>query len=185
MKSEREKMLAGELYLAADADLVAARLRCRLLLADFNASAPDDLGRRRDALSQLLGALGAEAWIEPPFWCDYGFNLGVGARFYANFNLTVLDCAPVQIGDDVMIGPSVGLYTAEHPLDPDERLRGLERARPILIGDHVWLGGGVIVLPGVCIGAGTTVGAGSVVTRDLPANVLAAGNPCRVLRSLR
>jgi maltose O-acetyltransferase len=183
-KTEYQKMLAGESYLANDPALVAARLQARRLLRAFNDAAPDDEDGRRRTLAALLGAMGPGGWIEPPFRCDYGPQIRVGARFYANFDCVFLDCAPVEIGDDVMLGPGVHLYTATHPVDPDERASGLELARPIRIGSKVWLGGGTIVGPGVSIGAGTTVGAGSVVTRDLPARVVAVGNPCRVVREL-
>ena len=184
-KTEYEKMLAGEPYLASDRELVAARLRARMLLRAFNNAAPDDgEGRHRSLAAALLGAMGPGGWIEPPFRCDYGAQIRVGARFYANFDCVFLDCAPIEVGDDVMLGPGVHLYTATHPLDPEERASGVELARPIRIGAKAWLGGGTIVGPGVSIGAGTTVGAGSVVTRDFPARVVAVGNPCRVVREL-
>ena len=184
MHSEKEKMLAGELYLASDAELVAERLQCRQLLRAFNASDPADEEGRRRTLARLFGRVGENTVIEPPFSCDYGGNISVGARFYANFQCVILDPGLVEIGDDVFLGPGVQIYTATHPLDAAERIRGPELARPVRIGARVWLGGGTIVLPGVTIGDGTTIGAGSVVTRDVPAGVMAAGNPCRVLRIL-
>jgi maltose O-acetyltransferase len=183
-RSEKEKMLAGELYLASDAELVAERLQCRQLLRAFNDSDPADEDGRRRTLARLFGRVGENAVIEPPFFCDYGGNISVGARLYANFQCVILDPGRVEIGDDVFLGPAVQIYTATHPLDAAERIRGPELARPVRIGARVWLGGGTIVLPGVTIGDGTTIGAGSVVTRDVPAGVLAAGNPCRVLRIL-
>ena len=171
-------MLGGELYDASDPELTAARARARELLARFNVR-PD-----RSLLEELLASVGAEALIEPPFHCDYGFNISVGERFYANVNCVFLDCAPISIGDRVLFGPAVQLYAATHPVDAETRRRGLEHALPITIGDDVWIGGGAIVLPGRAIGAGAVVGAGSVVTRDVPAGSLVAGNPSRPLREL-
>lgn len=184
MRSERDKMLAGELYSGMDPELVAARSRCRRLLREYEATDPDDAAGRAAILARLFGAVGPGAIIEPPFRCDYGVYTTIGARFYANFGCVILDCNRVTIGDDVLFAPNVQLYTAEHPVDAEQRARGPELARPITIGDKVWLGGGAIVLPGVTIGAGTTIGAGAVVTRDVPAGVLAAGNPCKVIRVL-
>lgn len=183
-------MLAGDLYLATDPQLVAERLACRRLLKRLNDSEPVDpadasaVGDRLALLRALLGNVGDGAWIEPPFHCDYGQNIQVGARFYANFQCIVLDCAKVTIGDDVFFAPGVHVYTATHPIDAATRVAGPELAKPVTIGDRVWLGGGTIVLPGVTIGSGTVVGAGSVVTRSLPDNVVAAGNPCVVRRQL-
>lgn len=184
VRSEKEKMIAGELYLPSDAQLTAERLRCRQLLRSFNGSDPADEEGRARTLRSLLGHAGHDAFIEPPFHCDYGYNIRVGARFYANFLCVILDPAAVDIGDDVFFGPGVHIYTATHPVDAAERVRGPELARPVRIGSRVWIGGGSILLPGVTIGDGTTIGAGSVITRDVPAGVAAAGNPCRVLRVL-
>ncbi len=169
----REQMLAGELYNALDPELVEARRNARLLLARYNATGD------REALTALFGRLADDAIVEAPFHCDYGFNISVGMRFYANVDCVFLDCAPIEIGDHVLLGPGVHLYTATHPLDSAERRRGLELAKPIVVGDDVWLGGGAIVLPGVTIGARAVVGAGSVVTRDVPADDRVAGNPAR------
>jgi maltose O-acetyltransferase len=169
----RERMLAGELYDALDPELVEARERARALLARYNAT------RDRQALVELLGRLADDAVVEPPFHCDYGFNIAVGERFYANVNCVFLDCAPIEIGRHVLLGPAVHLYTATHPFDPAKRREGLESAKPITIGDDAWLGGGTIVLPGVTIGDRAVVGAGSVVTRDVPADSRIAGNPAR------
>ena len=163
-------MLAGELYDARDPELVAARARARELLVRFNAQ-PD-----RSLLEELLGSVGPEAVIEPPFHCDYGFHISVGERFYANVGCVFLDCAPISIGDGVLLGPAVQLYAATHPLDAETRRRGLEYALPISIGDDVWIGGGAIVLP--------VVGAGSVVTKDIAADAIVAGNPARAVRHL-
>ncbi|HZI11240.1 MAG TPA: sugar O-acetyltransferase [Myxococcus sp.] len=184
-RTEREKMLAGELYLATDPELSAARSRARKLVRAYNATDDEEAGVRQELLSQLLGSVGPGVWIEPPFQCDYGTHIHLGARVFINFQCVILDCNRVTIGDDVAIGPGVHIYAATHPLDPDERIKGPELARPVSIGAKVWLGGGAIILPGVTIGEGTTIAAGSVVTKDVPPYVLAGGNPCRVIRALR
>ncbi len=183
-QSEKEKMLAGELYIAADPELAAERLRARELLAQYNASPPADPALRRALLDQLLGGHGERIEIEPPFYCDYGSHIFAGDNLYMNFGCVVLDCNRITLGRNVFCGPGVQLLAAHHPLDPRQRTAGPELASPISIGSDVWLGGGVIVCPGVTIGEGTTIGAGSVVTRDIPPRVLAAGNPCRVIRQL-
>jgi maltose O-acetyltransferase len=183
-RSEREKMLAGELYDASDPQLSAMRLRARQLTRRYNQSREDEGDLRFSLLRELLGATGKHANIEPPFYCDYGGNIYIGDNFFMNFGGMILDCNVVRIGTNVQCGPSVQLLAATHPLVAAERIAGPERSAPISIGDNVWLGGGVIVCPSVTIGANTTIGAGSVVTRDIPANVFAAGNPCRVIRSL-
>ncbi len=182
--TEREKMLCGELYLAADPELAEARRRARRLTRLYNATTEEESARRGELLRELLGGVGEQATIEPPFHCDYGCQIYLGERFYANFGLIALDCADIRIGDDVMLGPSVQLYAATHPLDAAARVAGPELARPITIGHRVWIGGGAILCPGISIGDDTTIGAGSVVTRNIPAGVFAAGNPCRVMRSL-
>lgn len=176
-------MLAGEPYLAHDPGLIAARRRAQVLLARFNAAPPEDDAGRAEALAALLGALGEGTLVQPPFRCDYGTQIAIGARSFLNYGCVLLDCAPIAIGAEVQIGPGVHLYTATHPIDAAERRAGWESALPIAIGDGAWLGGGVIVCPGVSIGENSVIGAGSVVTRSLPANVVAAGNPCRVLRA--
>lgn len=183
-RSEREKMLAGEVYDSADSELAAGRLRARSLTRRFNESREDEGDLRLALLRELFGATGGSVSIEPPFHCDYGSNIFLGDGFYMNFGGIILDCNTVRIGANVQCGPSVHLLTAYHPLLAAERMTGAELASPIVIGENVWLGGGVIVCPGVTIGDNTTIGAGSVVTRDIPANVFAAGNPCRVIRSL-
>ncbi|MCU0366628.1 MAG: sugar O-acetyltransferase [Bacteroidales bacterium] len=183
MRSEKEKMISGEFYYAFDEELVRDRIRVRRLLQEYNSTKADETEKRLELLGKILKSEG-EIIIEPPFYCDYGYNIRAGKNFYANFSCTILDVNPVIIGDNVMFGPNVQIYTATHPLDPEERMKGLEHARGIVIGDNVWLAGGVILCPGVKIGDNTTIGAGSVVTRDIPARVLAAGNPCRVIRSL-
>jgi len=182
--TEKEKMLAGELYLAADEELLAERRKARHFTRLYNATIETEDAQRRAILSQLFGVIGDSISIEPPFQCDYGSNIFVGNNFYANFGCILLDCARIEIGDNVLLAPNVQLYTAHHPTDPQLRLTGKELASPITIGHNVWLGGGVIVCPNVRIGDNTTIGAGSVVTKDIPANVIAVGNPCRVLRHL-
>lgn len=182
--TEKEKMLAGELYLAADPELVKLRDRARQMTRAYNSTTEKEIDVRRAVMNRLLGKMSPTIEIEPPFRCDYGFNIFLGHSFYANFGVVILDCAPVTMGDDVKLGPNVQIYTAHHPLDPEIRASGQELASPITIGERVWVGGGAIILPGVTIGENTTIGAGSVVTRDIPANVVAAGNPCRVLRQL-
>ena len=177
-------MLAGDLYIADDPVLAAESRRAQTLTKAFNQSPPDDPELRRRILDELLGSLGEGTEIRPPFSCDYGYHVFVGARTFVNFGLVALDVARVTIGDDVQLGPCVQLLTPTHPLEPELRRAKGEAAAPITIADNVWLGGGVIVCPGVTIGADTVVGAGAVVTRDLPEGVLALGNPARVVRSL-
>lgn len=175
-------MLAGEPYDATDPELVADRRRCQETLRAFNNRPEQELSR--STLGELFAEVGPDTFIEPPFLCDYGFNISIGRDSFINYGGIVLDVATVTIGDEVRIATGVQLLTAEHPLDPVERRSGIELARPIRIGDGVWLGGGVIVCPGVSIGENAVIGAGSVVTRDVPAGVLAVGNPCRVVREL-
>ena len=183
-RTMRERMLAGDDYIADDPELAELSHVARDLTTAYNATGSRERPLRRHLLEQLLGAIGEETEIRPPFQVDYGTNVTIGARCFANFGLVALDVATITIGDDVQIGPNVQLLTPTHPLDPEPRRAKWEGAQPIVIGDNVWLGGGVIVCPGVTIGADTVVGAGAVVTRDLPARVLAVGNPARVIRSL-
>lgn len=183
-RSMRERMLAGDLYLADDPELAAASRRAQTLTARFNTLDPADRAARDALLRELLGAFGPGSEIRPPFHCDYGFQTMFGARSFANWGLLSLDVAPVSVGDDVQIGPHVQLLTATHPIAAGPRRAKWEAAEPVTIGDNVWLGGGVIVLPGVTIGADTVVGAGAVVPRDLPAGVVAVGNPARVVRDV-
>jgi maltose O-acetyltransferase len=183
-RSQRERMLAGELYIADDPELAAESLRAAKLTEQFNTSDPGDRESRRTVLRKLLGSLGAGAEIRPPLRCDYGYQIHVGARTFINFGAVFLDVAAITIGEDVQVGPNVLFLTATHPVEAAARRAKLESARPITIGDNVWLGGGAIILPGVTIGENTVVGAGAVVTKDVPANVVAVGNPARVLRSL-
>lgn len=175
-------MLAGDWYVPDDEELAADTRRRTELCAAFNAEPPAE--ERRRILAELLGSLGADVGIRPPFRCDFGYHITIGDRTFVNFGAVFLDAAPITLGADVQIGPNVQLLTPTHELDPARRRAGWERALPVTIGDNVWLGGGVIVCPGVTIGPDTVVGAGSVVTRDLPAGVLAVGNPARVVREL-
>ncbi len=184
MTSEREKMLAGQMYNALDPELVLARRRARDLCQALNATRDIQTDERAAILRDLIGIAGDGVWIEPPFYCDYGTNISLGRKVFFNFNCVVLDVAAVTIGDFCLFGPSVQIYTATHPLSAVERRGGLEYAKPIEIGSDVWVGGGAIICPGVKIGSGAVIGAGSVVTRDVPERVFAAGNPCRVIREV-
>ncbi|MDX2161922.1 MAG: sugar O-acetyltransferase [bacterium] len=183
-RSMRERMLAGELYIADDPQLAVESRRAASLVHHFNHSDPADPQARRALLIDLLGALGEGSEIRPPLLCDYGYQIHIGARTFINFGAVLLDVGRITIGDDVQFGPNVQLLTPTHPLDPEQRRAKLEAAEPITIANNVWLGGGVIVLPGVSIGENTVVGAGAVVTKDLPANVVAVGNPARIIRQL-
>lgn len=184
MKSELEKMLTGELYNAYDTQLVDLRAKARTLLSQYNQTPYEQIEERKLLLKQLLGNFNGNIDIQAPFYCDYGCNIFAGENLYANFNCVILDCAKVFLGNNVFLGPNVQLYAGTHPLIASERIKGLEFALPINIGNNVWLGGGVIVCPGVTIGDNTTIGAGSIVVKDIPSNVLAAGNPCRVIKEL-
>jgi maltose O-acetyltransferase len=183
MQSERDKMVAGELYDALDPELVASRDRARDLCRTLNATREAEQDTRRDLLRQLFGKGGETVWMQPPFFCDYGWNIELGERVFFNFNCIVLDVCPVTIGDFTLFGPGVQILTPMHPLDPELR-RKQEYGKPIHIGSDVWVGGGALILPGVRIGSKTVIGAGSVVTRDIPDEVFAAGNPCRVIRPI-
>ncbi|EIM30979.1 MULTISPECIES: sugar O-acetyltransferase [Microvirga] len=183
MYTEREKMLAGELYDALDPDLVAERYRARDLCQKFNASRDVEEHLRRDLCKQIFAKGGDTVWIQPPFYCDYGSNIELGEGIFFNFNCIILDVCRVRIGDYTLFGPAVQILTPMHPLDPALR-RKQQYGKPIEIGSEVWVGAGALILPGVSIGSGTVIGAGSVVTRDVPAGVFAAGNPCRVTREI-
>ena len=184
MSSHKQRMLSGEPYLASDPELVADHERARLLVERFNSTSVTDGEERLALLRRLLGGLGEGTEIKPPLQCDYGFTIRIGARSFINYGAVILDSAPVTIGDEVQIATNVQLLTATHPLEAEPRRNAWESASPISLADGVWLGGGVIVCPGVSIGENTVVGAGSVVIRDLPARVLAVGNPCRAVREL-
>ena len=183
MRSEMEKMLAGELYDPMDAGLVLARDRARDLCQDLNATREAQRDERRRIASELFGSGGETVWLQPPFYCDYGSNILLGERAFFNFNCVVLDVCRVTIGDFTLFGPAVQIYTATHPMNAELR-RSQEYARPIEVGSDVWVGGGAILCPGVRVGSRSVIGAGSVVTRDIPEGVFAAGNPCRVIREI-
>lgn len=183
MPTEREKMLAGELYDPIDAELVRARNRARDLCQDLNATRESEQEVRRRILIELFGRGGDSVWMQPPFFCDYGSNILLGERVFFNFNCVVLDVCLVKIGDFSQFGPAVQIYTATHPMNAELR-RKQEFAKPIEIESDVWVGGGAIICPGVKISSKSVIGAGSVVTRDIPAGVFAAGNPCRVIREI-
>jgi len=184
MKTEKEKMLSGELYDPLDAELVADRLRARQLIKALNDSSEEDTASRAQVLKALIPNASDQLWIQPPFYCDYGFNLHIGERVFFNFNCVVLDVMAVRIGSRSMFGPNVQIYTATHPLDHEERASGVEYAKGIVIGEDVWVGGSAVICPGVTIGDRSVIGAGSVVTKDIPSDVFAAGNPCRVIRPI-
>lgn len=183
--TEKEKCQQGLIYDANyDKELLAEREHAKEVLYDYNRLRPSKQEEKSDLLKKLLGKTGESFIIEPPFNCDYGYNIEVGENFYANVNLCILDGAKVCIGDNAFIAPNVGIYTAGHPLDATRRNQGLEYAYPVTIGHNVWIGAGVIILPGVTIGDNCVIGAGSVVTKNIPANSLAVGNPCRVIREI-
>lgn len=182
--TEKEKMLRGELYQAWDEELVQERLRARKFTREFNQSSEHDSDYRNRLIRELFGSSGEELGIEPPFYCDYGYNIHVGEGFFANFDCVFLDVCKITIGDRVLLGPKVQVYTATHPINAEDRKTGLEYGKQVNIGNDVWISGGAIINPGVSIGDNTVIGSGSVVTRDMPANVFAAGNPCRVVRQL-
>ena len=184
MTTPKQRMLAGEPYIADDPEIAADGLRAARLLQRYNASPPDDPEGRAALLRELFGAVGEDTVIRPLLHCDYGYQTTIGARTFANWGLVLLDVGRITIGDDVQLGPNVALLTATHPVEPGPRRDKWEAAEPITLGDNVWLGGGAIVLPGVTIGADTVVGAGAVVTKDLPAGVVAVGNPARIVRHL-
>lgn len=184
--TEKEKMLAGMIYDANnDKALIAERQRCKEMCRDYNDLRPSDMAGRDGLIRQILGSTGGEILVEQPFFCDYGYNIHVGKNFYANFNMVILDEAPVTFGDNVFIAPNCGFYTAGHPLEAVERNLGLEYAKPIRVGNNVWFGANVTVVPGVTIGDNCVIGAGSVVVKDIPDNSLAVGNPCRVIRTIK
>lgn len=182
--SEREKMLRGELYDPLDPELCADRRRARLLCLELNNTRDDETQERARLIRALIPAAGRGTWLQPPFHCDYGTNITLGDKVFFNFNCVVLDVAPVRIGSSVLFGPAVQIYAATHPLRAAERRTGLEAGKPVEIGDEAWIGGGAIICPGVRIGARSVIGAGSVVTRDIPDDVFAAGNPCRIVRPI-
>jgi maltose O-acetyltransferase len=183
METEKEKMLAAEMYDATDPQLAAERQRARDLCKSLNKSHDNEQELRNRIIRELFGSAGDAVWIEPPFYCDYGSNISLGSKVFLNFNCIILDPGAV-IESNVLLGPSVQIYTATHPMSASERLNYLEFARPVKVGSDVWVGGGAIICPGVRIGTKSVIGAGSVVTHDIPAGVFASGNPCRIIREL-
>lgn len=184
MRTEKERMLAGDLYLANNEELRADFRRSRQLTRLFNHTTEEQIEYRKQLLKELFEKTGEELYIEPPFHCDYGCHISVGENFYANFDCIILDVGKVKIGKNVMFAPRVGVYTAGHPIDAEVRVRGLEFGTAVTIGDNVWVGANAVINPGVTIGSNVVIGSGSVVTKDIPDNVVAAGNPCRVLREI-
>ena len=177
-------MIAGEMYDPLDKQLVEERLQTRLLVQALNDTRENETSERSSVLTKLLPNAAPDVWIQPPFYCDYGYNMKVGERVFFNFNCVVLDVAPVIIGSRSKLGPNAQVYTATHPLNHQERSSGREYAKPVVIGEDVWIGGSAVICPGVTIGDRSVIGAGSVVTKDIPSDVFAAGNPCRVIRRL-
>jgi maltose O-acetyltransferase len=184
MRTEKEKMLAGELYHALDPQLRSERRRARLLLKALNDTRDDEVQKRARLIKELIPSTGKGVWIEPPFYCDYGSNMTLGDNVFLNFNCVILDVVSVRIGFGVLLGPAVQIYAATHPIRAAERRTGLECGMPIVIGDEVWIGGGAIICPGVTIGSRSVIGAGSVVTKNIPDDVFGAGNPGRVIRNI-
>ncbi len=183
MKTEYQKMLAGELYDAGDKELLTLRIKAREMMQEYNQTSFDK-AKRLVILEKLLGKVGRNIDIQTPFFCDYGCHIETGDNFFANFNCVFLDCNYIKFGDNVFLGPAVQVYAAYHPIDAAERINGPELASPVIIGNNVWIGGGSIICAGVTIGDNTTIGAGSVVVKDIPANAVAVGNPCRVIKNL-
>jgi maltose O-acetyltransferase len=184
MATEKEKMLNGDLYDAGDPELVAEREHARTLTRRYNRTTADDRRERRELLDELFGSCGDDCHIEPPFRCDYGYNIHVGGNCYANFDCVILDVCRVEIGQDCRIAPGVHIYTATHPLDPAERATGLEYGKPVTVGDNVWIGGQAVLNPGVTVGDNAVVASGSVVTEDVPEAVVVRGNPATVVKEL-
>ncbi|MEF2877697.1 MAG: sugar O-acetyltransferase [Blautia sp.] len=182
--TNKEKMSNGEYYTSLDEKLTEEREWAKDMLFEFNGLRPSLRDKREQIIRRLFGKVGKNCWIESPFNCDYGYNITVGDNFYTNTNCCILDCAKVTIGNNVWIGPNVGIYTPEHAFDPEERAAGYEHALPVVIQDNVWLCGGVTITGGVTIGAGSIIGAGAVVVKDIPCGVIAAGNPARVIRKI-
>ena len=186
MMTEKEKMLAGELYDAnSNPDLIEERKAAKDLCFDFNHLRPSDTDAQQQIIRKLLGKTGGRFEIIAPFYCDYGYNTEIGENFFANHNTVILDCAKVRFGNNVFVAPNCGFYTAGHPLDAERRNQGLEYAKPITIGNDVWIGAGVHVMPGVTIGNNVVIGAGSIVVKDIPDNSVAVGNPCKVIKTIK
>jgi len=184
MRTEKEKMLAGELYLADDALLVEDRKKARKLTRLYNNTTETEGGKRRELLTELLGSTGKSFSIEPTFKCDYGYNIHIGENFYANYDCVFLDVCKIQIGDNCFLAPGVHIYTATHPLNPIERSSGAEFAKPVTIGNNVWIGGRSVINPGVTLGDNVVVASGAIVTKDVPNNVVVGGNPARIIKNI-
>jgi maltose O-acetyltransferase len=184
MKTEKEKMLAGELYDPLDRELCEDRIKARLLIRELNETSEDQPEEKTRILKELIPNAGKGLWLQPPFYCDYGSNIIIGDNVFFNFNCVVLDVARVVIGSRTLFGPNVQVYAATHPISHKERATGLEYGKPINIGEDVWIGGSTVICPGVTIGDRSVIGAGSVVTKDIPNDVTAAGNPCKIIRQL-
>lgn len=182
LMTEKEKAISGMLY--RPSEMSNELMKCKELCAEYNRLMPSQVNERHELITKLLGKTGKEFWIEQNFWCDYGSNIEIGENFYANHNLVILDGAKVSFGDNCFIAPNCGFYTAGHPIDYKVRNSGLEYALPITVGNNVWIGGNVCVMPGVTIGNDVVIGGGSVVTKDIPSGVVAAGNPCKVIRRI-
>ena len=182
--SEKEKMISGELYRSSDAQLIEERMRARTILNEFNIIPVGNASRRIQTLEAFFGKVGKNPYIEPIFYCDYGYNIEIGDEFYANYNCVILDVCRVTIGRNALLGPSVHIYTASHPLESQKRISGLELGKPVTIGDDVWIGGGAIINPGISIGNRSVIASGSVVTRNVPPDVLVGGNPARFIKKV-
>ena len=182
--TEKEKMLKGGAYIASDPELVKDRQQARILTRLYNQTIETDDYTKSEILRKLLGSTGENVYIEPSFKCDYGYNIHLGENFYANFDCIMLDVCEIKIGKNAMLAPNVQIYTAYHPIDPKLRISGIEYGSPVTIGDNVWIGGGAIINPGVNIGDNVVIGSGSVVTKDIPSNCVAVGNPCKVIKNV-
>lgn len=184
MKTEKQKMISGEYYLASDQELIQDREKARRLTREYNQTLETEIEERTDILKNLFGSIGTNTYVEPTFRCDYGYNIETGDNFYANFDCIMLDICPIRFGDNCLLAPGVHIYTAAHPLDPVERNSGIEFGKPVTIGNNVWIGGRAVINPGVTIGDNVVIGSGAIVTRDIPDNVVVGGNPAKILKSI-
>ena len=184
MKSEKQKMLNGENYNAGDEELVKERMKARKAVREFNNISEDESEKREEKIREIFGQAGKNIYVESHFKCDYGYNISVGDNFYANFDCVLLDVCPIEIGDNCFLAPGVHIYTATHPLDAAERTSGIESAKPVKIGDNVWIGGRAVINPGITIGNNVVVASGSVVVKDIPDNVLVGGCPAKIIKKI-